>query len=128
MIEALREIVGIIEKLPHIAVWILAGLLLYKICVIGSIYSVVRLCVLKLCEAYSKRLESAAKPKIVDYNLGQFFIRTDDTLKKFVDVVQLFKASSQATRNERFNYVHNADVEWLEDAIKMKMDKNNADT
>lgn len=120
MIDIVKEMAQVIAMLPHIAVWILTGLLIYKVCVIGSIYGVVRLGITKLFDAYTRRLESKEKPQIVDYNIGGLFIRTDGTLKRFIDVVKQAKRESQGPSG--LNYLHDKDVAWIEDAVKMKIE------
>lgn len=48
MLQELKEILGIIKDLPHMVMWVLAGLLLYKVVVIGSIYGVIKLAIDRL--------------------------------------------------------------------------------
>ena len=45
--EELKILVGLIADLPALGVWVLAGYLIYKISVIGSIYGVIRLLIVK---------------------------------------------------------------------------------
>jgi hypothetical protein len=48
MLQELKEILGIIKDLPHMVMWVLAGLLLYKVVVVGSIYGVIKLAIDRL--------------------------------------------------------------------------------
>jgi hypothetical protein len=46
--EELKLLIGMVADLPTLAVWVLAGYLLYKVAIIGSIYGVIRLAIAKL--------------------------------------------------------------------------------
>jgi hypothetical protein len=48
MIDALKELIGLVKELPEFALWILLGYLLYKLFIVGSIYGIIRLGINKL--------------------------------------------------------------------------------
>ena len=91
MIEALREIVGMVKDLPEFALWILFGYLFYKLFVIGSIYGVIRLGINKYFN-YAKGKNKAVTLKV--NKLGDFVFTEEtgaqlgavlDTLSKYHD-------------------------------------------
>lgn len=105
MIEALKELVGIIKELPHIAVWILAGLLFYKVAVIGSIYGVIRL-------AIEKWHDYLIKPKEVIEKLSLDGIYVTGATKE--EMTKLL----HTLRKPGMNYVHIDDIEALQKAME----------
>ena len=46
--EELKQLIDLVLKLPAMALWVLAGYLVYKLAVVGSIYATIRFCVDKL--------------------------------------------------------------------------------
>lgn len=40
--DELRELLEIVKEMPSFALWVIAGVLVYKVAVIGSVYGVVR--------------------------------------------------------------------------------------
>lgn len=64
--DDLRELLSIIKDMPSFALWVIAGLLVYKVTVIGSIYGVVRLGLVRLFDWLSlrKRQDVELRPTI----------------------------------------------------------------
>ena len=54
MVDAMKEIMDIIKQMPELAIWVLAGLLFYKVVIIGSWFGIARLVIIKLYDGYSK--------------------------------------------------------------------------
>ena len=46
--EELKLLISMVNDLPALATWVLVGYLIYKITVIGSIYGVIRLLIVKM--------------------------------------------------------------------------------
>ncbi len=46
--EELKQLIELVLQLPATALWILAGYLVYKLAVVGSIYATIRFCVDKV--------------------------------------------------------------------------------
>lgn len=65
MLQELKEILGIIKDLPHMVMWVLAGLLFYKVTIVGSIYGVIKLAIEKIYLVLTK--EKTVK---FEYTLG----------------------------------------------------------
>ena len=45
--EELRELIELISKLPTLAVWVLVAFWIYKVIVIGSVYGLIKLFIIK---------------------------------------------------------------------------------
>lgn len=48
MLEEIKQILSLVKELPHMVMWVLAGLLFYKVSIIGSIYGLIRFGIEKL--------------------------------------------------------------------------------
>lgn len=48
MLDELKMLIDLVSKLPQLALWVLIGLFAYKVCVVGSIFGVARLLIVKL--------------------------------------------------------------------------------
>lgn len=113
MIEALKEIVGIIKDLPEMALWILSGYFFYKLFIVGSVYGVIRLAIIKIHD-YMVR----PKEEIKKITLSEKFITSDKAYDEFLLLID----SLLAAQNSK--YVHSSGVRWLKDAVKEKATKD----
>lgn len=150
MIEALKELVAMVKDLPEFALWILIGFLFYKLFVIGSIYSVIRLGINKFAE-YLKGKNTAVTIKAV--KLGDFVFTEEtgaqlgevlDTLSKYHDAqVQIQMENDEdyqkATEEQKAvmrkfhvqqlfyggggKWLDERGVLWLRDAVREKISK-----
>ena len=59
--EELKLLISMVNDLPALATWVLVGYLIYKITVIGSIYGVIRLLIVKMHDALMDR-KAIVKP------------------------------------------------------------------
>jgi len=48
MMEVLKELMEVVKDMPDMALWVLAGFGAYKLFVLGSIYGIVRLAIVKI--------------------------------------------------------------------------------
>lgn len=46
--EELKELIDLISKLPELAIWVLVAFWVYKVIVIGSIFGIIKLFIVKL--------------------------------------------------------------------------------
>ena len=106
MIEALKEIVAIIEKLPHMALWILAGLLFYKVVIIGSWFGIAKL----LIERTHSYLTRPPIPKPPE----QMYL--DDVLC-MVPRQRLIEVLRKIPNLSVYRYIHASHLDWLETAV-----------
>lgn len=109
MIEELKQILLIIKDLPHMVMWVLAGLLLYKVVVVGSVYGVIRLAIIKL----------------YDYNVGPKNVVYDFRGMLFSSLVErkLLGLLMQVKGTEPF-YINEEQVSELENAWKAYKEKS----
>lgn len=115
MIDALKEIVVLVEKLPNIAIWILAGLLFYKVVVIGSWFGIAKLLIER---SYSYLKLKAEEPRAI--SLKHLLCQVSET--RLTDVLKKARRHSE--------YLHGSDLNWLEDLIdkgRVDYDKKHAD-
>jgi len=54
MIEELKELLKLIQHLPDYVMWVLAGILFYKVFIIGNIYALARYAINKLHDFLTK--------------------------------------------------------------------------
>ena len=106
MIEELKIIIEMIAGLPHFALWVIAAFWAYKVIVIGSIYGVIRLGIVKFHDFL-------VKPKDVDLDnmCGSM------NIKKSL-ILQLSRVPCQFTQLDPIA------VNWLKEAIDEKLQKN----
>jgi len=98
--DELKLLIEMVAKLPALAVWVLVGFLIYKICVVSSIYGVLRLVILKAHDAF-------VCPKKVDFMMNGIAI--DENVAK--------KIRHQISRLTTSSYLHEHHIAHLEEAI-----------
>lgn len=98
--EELKELISMLAHLPQLTVWVLAGFLAYKLAVVGSIYGVIRLIVVKVHDW-------KVNPAPVQLRLGTRTINED--------VAEALRA--QVARIGDSAYIHYRDVQKLKDAL-----------
>jgi hypothetical protein len=98
--EDLKAIITLIKDLPALTVWVLAGYLVYRLAVVGSIYGVIRLAITRL-------FDWLQHPKTVEATLEGLTIssRTTEDL-----IVQLRRLRTST-------YIHDSGVEKLRKAL-----------
>tara|TARA_R110000868_G_scaffold173530_1_gene409685 strand:+ start:3303 stop:3671 length:369 start_codon:yes stop_codon:yes gene_type:complete len=118
MIEIIKEAGEILKDLPDLAIWILMGILFYKVFIIGGIIAVIKLAINKCHSIMELSSNNKVKPKevITKYQLEDYFI---------TDAMAPFKALITELRmNGKHNtYIHKSDVEFLLDAIREKKER-----
>ena len=99
--DELKLLIDMVANLPTLAVWVLVGYLVYKVAVVGSIYGVIRMLIIKAHDAMSK-------PRQVECTIGTISI---DSVTAAGLRAQIMRLSSTG------NYIHSSDVEKLRKAI-----------
>jgi len=102
--DELKLLVETVAGLPTLTIWVLAGYLLYKLCVIGSVYGVIKYAIQKFVEWRTMPPPPLAP---IEYKFGGFVINEDVSLAL---IAQLQRLAST-------NYIHAADVTKLRKAI-----------
>jgi hypothetical protein len=121
-----------IEKMPELALHALIGFGIYKLIVYlsttGAIYKIGTLAITKLHDAY----KSPRPPQetVVKYDLGRHFISSDQSLRKFQDLLDLMRVDRKDVSQPKhgnlfevlrpYEYIFSRDVEYLVDAYHEK--------
>ena len=104
--EELKLLISMVNDLPALATWVLVGYLIYKITVIGSIYGVIRLLIVKIHDVLTI-YKSTVKPNEI--------LCMDDTVHAAL--------IAQINRLKTSKYIHSCDVQKLANAIDKMQEK-----
>lgn len=104
--EELKLLISMVNDLPALATWVLVGYLIYKITVIGSIYGVIRLLIVKMHDVLMDR-KAIVKPGEIPC--------IDDTVHAALII--------QCNRLKTTRYIHSSDVQNLANAIDKMQEK-----
>lgn len=107
--EELKLLVEMVAGLPAMTVWVLAGYLVYKLAVIGSIYGLIKFIVLHLYKWLTRQ-----EVNIVHTIAGRV-LNEKLAVKLEAELASLLGVSSGSTM-----YYHEQDVQWLLNAIAEK--------
>lgn len=118
MFEELKIIVDMIAHLPTLAVWVLAGFLLYKLAIVGSIYGFLRFAIDKAYMAYQVKINKpiVRKEQEVDITavLNGMVITHNGTHRKLLAQLERIKGKDTGIVTD---YIHGCSVDWLRRAI-----------
>ena len=98
MFQALNEVVQIIKELPAYAVWIIAGFMFYKITIVGSIYSVIRLAINRTFDWLSR--DKVVIEKFEIYNKEYVNFETRILLEDLIKEIKSIKGYSSSFLDE----------------------------
>lgn len=104
--EELKMLIEMVRDLPQLALWVLIGFFVYKIAIIGSVYGVVRLAIMK---AYNVLMTPREKVVDVTYELGAI-CNHEGVVAKIIELLQRVKPIGQYSFRE-------ADYRWLNEAV-----------
>ncbi|QDH70878.1 hypothetical protein [Marilutibacter alkalisoli] len=111
--EELKLLIGLVKDLPAMAIWVLVLFFAYKVCIIGSIYGVIRFCVDRLHNWLVTPKHELIKVD-VEGHLRGVCITTDGSHEALY--AQLDRIRGKGTRIDS-KYIHGCSVEWLRKAI-----------
>lgn len=120
--EELKELLHLVERLPHMAMWALGGFALYKLLTyastLGAITMILKLAINKAYEAYANPRPRVEK---VEYKMRDGFI-SDIAFHKFDALIRSLKHHND---NQFYtgSYVHESAVEYLIQAYKEKKER-----
>lgn len=109
--EEIEMLVKSIANLPGMALWVIAIFYGYKVCVVGSIYGVIRFAITKLHDYLTTpkyELKSMELRPTID---GMCITGQADAL-----IGQLHRLRGRGT-SMKSQYIHGSDVDWLRRAI-----------
>lgn len=112
--EELKMLVQMVADLPNAALWVIAALFAYKVCVVGSIYGVIRLGIIKLHDWLVTPKQKLVTVEMEGQIRGMTITRHTDAF-----IAQLNRLRGKRT-NINSEYVHDCSVEWLREAIDEK--------
>lgn len=116
MIDSLKELVELIDKLPTLALWICVGFALYKLSIIASIYGVIRLGITRLFDY----LQTRSELKIDVVKINDFIITgQEEALVKQLKRLRWQSASNVSGSKVNGTYIHESGVIVLEKALDM---------
>lgn len=119
--EELKILIGMVEKLPTLALWVIAFFFAYKVIVVGSVYGVIRFVVGKAAEAYRLRKENVELRATID---GMCITCDGSHLMLMSQLDRLRGIHLNDPRQSITSYIHAADVRWLQMAIDDKLLKD----
>lgn len=97
MLEIIKEAGTILKDLPDLAIWILVGILFYKIVFIGGVFGIIKLAIHKIHDVLKGPREVTHKLKI-----GSYFFRGEKE-----DMELLFNR----IKKDGLRYIHPGDVQ-----------------
>lgn len=100
--EELKLLIEMVANLPTLAVWVLVGYLAYKVVVVGSIYGMIRLLIVKVHDW---------KTQPTVFKVGA----------KAIDEATAEALQAQIARVCSTNYYHMSDVQKLREALDAKL-------
>jgi len=115
MIEVIKEAGAILKDLPEIAVWILLGILFYKITILGSIFGIIKLAINKLHD-FSTRERVVKKTMTINDKI----ITADNTHMVLVDFLDNVIALNIRESTHKGSYLHRSDIDSIKDAFHEK--------
>jgi hypothetical protein len=119
--DELKQLIDMVDDLPHAALWVIAAILAYKAMVIGSIYGVIRLAITKLHDWATTRKAREVEYKEIRPTLDGMCIKS--ATEPFI--AQLYRLKGKGL-NISSEYIHDASVEWLRLAIDEKIARDEA--
>lgn len=107
MIEAAREILEMVKHMPQYTLWVLAGILFYKVFIVGSWIAIARLLIVKAHDLLSK-------PKVIELKHKDY--RITDSAEERLSTLFYEMTKERAGSG----YVHGSDIEYAISAIRQK--------
>lgn len=120
MIEAARELMDIVKHAPEYTLWVLLGILFYKVFIAGSWIMVVRLLIIKLHDYMKdpKRNETILKHEMCGKPVNEA------ALAKLESAMILLRTRNSEDPNRfKSEYIHESDAIWLSEAIVEKKNR-----
>jgi hypothetical protein len=120
LLDALKDLIGLLKDIPNHAMWILGGYMFYKLFIVGSIYGCIRLAINRFHEYLL-----APKTIIHKWDIGSHFINseTKESLEELLDTLKSPKnrADLKFISKSGRHYIHSTDVKWLRDLAETEI-------
>lgn len=119
MEQLVDAILNVVKATPSIAVWVLVIIYGFKVAVVGSIFGVIRLGILKL---HNYMVTPKHELKVMQVEARFKSVALNDIV--FEDLM----AQILRIRRTELKYIHEGDVQWLRKAIDAHFDTEPANT
>ncbi len=126
--EELKLLLKLITDLPTMALWVLAGYLVWQLSILASIYGTIRFVVQKIYEGIVhivtvKREIKERETKRLDpmILLGPIAITHDNVVNSLLAQLDRVRGKNTGTNSR---YIHQCSVDWLREAINDKEAKD----
>ena len=114
--EELKLLIGMVADLPTMAIWVLLFFFIYKVTIIGSVFGLIKLFIVKL---HSYLVTPKHEIKEIDvYGVLHGEIITGELNDLLMQIMRLKGVKSFSN-----NYIRADDVAWLKEAIDEKLEK-----
>ena len=112
--DELKMLVEMVADLPNAALWVIAALFAYKVCIVGSIYGVIRLAIVKM---HDWLITPRHELRTVEIRAELDGMTISNAMPQLVGQIRRLtgKACSGGS-----SYIHRQSVEWLREAIDEK--------
>lgn len=118
--EELKQLIEAIANLPSLAIWVLAGFLMYKLAVVGSVYGLVRFAIDKW-HSWKTTPKHTLEVRELQTAINGMVISEGDVYDALVG--QIHRVRGKGVRINS-NYIHQGGVDWLRQAIDDKIAKD----
>lgn len=118
MIEIIKEAGTVLRDLPDLAIWILVGILFYKVFIIGGAIGLAKFAITKLHDYLVRPKEVIRK---VDFEGNTIDQHVYEKLMSTIDLVKRHKG------NIGLSCIHNGHAVWLKEAVQEKIEREKGD-
>lgn len=115
--EELKMLIEMVAELPALAIWVLIGYFVYKVFIVGSVFGIIRLFIMKAHHWLTA-------PKVREVQL--YDMLDEFTITEHIEplVEQVKRIRGIETRSGfRKSYIHLSDIVWLREAIDEKLER-----
>lgn len=121
MVEIVKELASVLKDLPDMAIWIMLGILFYKVFIIGGSIGLAKYFINKVHDfsRVNSELKHGPKEVTTKYNLSDRFICHDGTFSSFMSLLDEIHSGCGINSN----YIHKSDVDFLISAVREKKNR-----
>lgn len=113
--EALGLLIEMVKDLPDMALYLVMAYFAYKTLIIGSIYGLIRFIVAKIHAAYVTPRDQIIKDTVF-YDTVAKMTLTKEGRDKLLTMLR-------GTVSSKYGHLYGADIDWIEEAIQEKKDR-----
>jgi hypothetical protein len=112
--EELRMLLEMVAKLPTMAVWVLLGIFAYKVVIVGSIFGVLRLLIIKMHDWLTR----PPQHKYVEIRPMLDGLCVSGTKDELMHELKRLRGVNVCIDS---SYIHPSTVDWLREAIDARL-------